>query len=137
MSLPARDFSIRCTALVLLTAIGSGGSAPAAVRQAPVRQHQGTASIDGQAGTSRPVSSSDTWNRPRTEEAAVERREMVRRQIEARGINDPEVLAAMRNVPRHWFVSSRSRKLVHSDRPLPISDGREGPLFQQVQVLSR
>ncbi len=100
------------------------GSAPAAVRQAPVRQQQSTTSIDGQPGALRPVSTGDTWNRPRTEEAAARRREMVSRQIEARGVADPKVLDAMRNVPRHWFVSSRSRNLAYSDRPLPIGDGQ-------------
>ena len=85
------------------------GSAQAAVRQ---------------AGASRPVSAGGTWNRPRTEEAAAERRDMVSRHIEARGVGDPKVLDAMRNVPRHWFVSSRSRNLAYSDRPLPIGDGQ-------------
>ncbi|MCH8880546.1 MAG: protein-L-isoaspartate(D-aspartate) O-methyltransferase [Planctomycetes bacterium] len=124
MSIPAQHSSIGCAALVLLTAIVSAGSAPAAVRQAPVSQQQSTTSIDGQAGASRPVSTRDTWNRPRTEEAAAKRREMVSRQIEARGVSDPKVLDAMRNVPRHWFVSSRSRNLAYSDRPLPIGDGQ-------------
>ena len=34
-----------------------------------------------------------------------QREEMVKRQIEARGISDTGVLAAMRKVPRHLFVS--------------------------------
>ena len=124
MLIPAQHSSIPCTALVLLTAIVSAGSAPAAVGQAPLRQQQSTTSIDGKAGASRPVSTRDTWNRPRTEEAAAERREMVSRQIVARGVADPKVLDAMRNVPRHWFVSSRLRNLAYSDRPLPIDDGQ-------------
>jgi protein-L-isoaspartate(D-aspartate) O-methyltransferase len=31
--------------------------------------------------------------------------EMVRKQIEVRGVSDPKVLEAMRKVPRHHFVS--------------------------------
>ena len=38
------------------------------------------------------------------------REEMVRSQIEARGIKDPRVLAAFRMVPRHLFVSEALRE---------------------------
>jgi hypothetical protein len=41
---------------------------------------------------------------PRTSERAAERERMVAEQIEARGVHDPLVLAALRAVPRHWFV---------------------------------
>ncbi len=52
------------------------------------------------------------------------RREMVRRQIEARGIRNPRVLAAMRKVPRHEFVPERVRRLAYADGPLPIGHGQ-------------
>ena len=45
---------------------------------------------------------------------------MVNRQIAARGIGDQRVLAAMGNVPRHWFVPQRSARQAYDDRPLPI-----------------
>jgi protein-L-isoaspartate(D-aspartate) O-methyltransferase len=45
---------------------------------------------------------------------------MVRDQIEARGVRDPAVLAAMRKVPRHEFVPEPARALAYADRPLPI-----------------
>lgn len=51
-----------------------------------------------------------------------QREEMVKRQIEARGINDTDVLAAMRNVPRHRFVSEALRDQAYGDFPLPIGD---------------
>jgi protein-L-isoaspartate(D-aspartate) O-methyltransferase len=51
-----------------------------------------------------------------------QREEMVKRQIEARGINDSGVLAAMRNVPRHRFVSEALRDQAYGDFPLPIGD---------------
>lgn len=51
----------------------------------------------------------------------AERRElMVRRDIEARGITDPRVLAAMRRVPRERFVPARSRDAAYDDGALPI-----------------
>ncbi|MDP4858235.1 MAG: protein-L-isoaspartate(D-aspartate) O-methyltransferase [Desulfobacterales bacterium] len=52
------------------------------------------------------------------------RDDMVRVQIETRGIKDPRVLAAMREVPRHLFVPQALRSKAYTDRPLPIGDGQ-------------
>ncbi|MDE0237232.1 MAG: protein-L-isoaspartate(D-aspartate) O-methyltransferase [bacterium] len=49
---------------------------------------------------------------------------MVRRQIEGRGVRDPRVLAAMRSVPRHRFVSRTLAGDAYKDHPLPISAGQ-------------
>ncbi len=55
----------------------------------------------------------------------VELRErMVREQIEARGVADPRVLAAMRRVPRHVFVPDASEELAYADMPLRIGWGQ-------------
>jgi len=54
------------------------------------------------------------------DEYASLRLAMVERQIEARGISDARVLAAMRSVPRHEFVPESSRAAAYEDRPLPI-----------------
>jgi len=51
-----------------------------------------------------------------------QRQEMVRRQIEARGVTDPKVLAAMQKVPRHLFVSDALRDQAYGDFPLPIGE---------------
>jgi protein-L-isoaspartate(D-aspartate) O-methyltransferase len=51
---------------------------------------------------------------------ARQREEMVLRQIEDRGITDARVLAAMRRVPRHLFVSEALRDQAYGDFPLPI-----------------
>ena len=50
------------------------------------------------------------------------REEMVRQQVEARGIADPAVLAALRQVPRHIFVSEALRDQAYGDFPLPIGE---------------
>lgn len=52
---------------------------------------------------------------------AKPRRRMVREQIEQRGIRDPEVLEAMRRVPRHLFVDSA---WAYEDRALPLAHGQ-------------
>jgi protein-L-isoaspartate(D-aspartate) O-methyltransferase len=57
--------------------------------------------------------------RPATDEEA--REWMVRDQLEPRGIRDPEVLAAMRRVPRHRFVDSAS---AYDDRALSLAHGQ-------------
>src|SRR6056297_2081603 len=51
---------------------------------------------------------------------ARERAEMVRNQIQARGIGDPRLLEAFRTVKRHLFVPEASRELAYTDQPLSI-----------------
>ena len=50
------------------------------------------------------------------------REEMVKKQIEVRGITDPYVLGAMRKVPRHLFVSEALMDQAYGDFPLPIGE---------------
>ena len=52
------------------------------------------------------------------------RLQMVREQLEGRGICDPHVLAAMGEVPRHEFVSQELRADAYEDHPLPIGGGQ-------------
>ncbi len=52
------------------------------------------------------------------------RQEMVDDTIEARGINDPKVLEAMRSVPRHLFVPPDYLEFAYNDNPLPIGYGQ-------------
>nr|WP_262984819.1 methyltransferase domain-containing protein [Sphingomonas daechungensis] len=52
------------------------------------------------------------------------RERMVRRQIEARGLNSPTILDAFRNVPREDFVSAGSASAAYEDHPLPIEAGQ-------------
>jgi protein-L-isoaspartate(D-aspartate) O-methyltransferase len=51
-----------------------------------------------------------------------QREEMVRNQLEARGIRDPQVLSAFRQIPRHLFVSEALREQAYGDYPLPIGE---------------
>jgi protein-L-isoaspartate(D-aspartate) O-methyltransferase len=55
---------------------------------------------------------------------AAAREEMVREQIEARGVRTATVLQAMRKVPRHEFVPESARRFAYDDRPLPIGHGQ-------------
>ena len=67
-------------------------------------------------------------NRPRLspeeERFAEERREMVMIQMEARGVENKAVLAAMRKVPRHRFVPRMTKNMAYMDSPLPIGEGQ-------------
>ena len=49
---------------------------------------------------------------------------MVERQIEARGIRNPLVLAAMREIPRHVFIPPPYDQSAYDDNPLPIGNGQ-------------
>lgn len=48
----------------------------------------------------------------------------VQSQIASRGVRDSRVLAAMRAVPREFFVSEALRKRAYEDAPLPIGSGQ-------------
>lgn len=49
---------------------------------------------------------------------------MVKKQIELRGIHDKNTLNAMRTVERHLFVPRINRDRAYEDRPLPIGYGQ-------------
>jgi len=55
---------------------------------------------------------------------AEERHRMVEHQIEARGIHNPRVLAAMREIPRHLFIPPPFDQSAYDDNPLPIGNGQ-------------
>lgn len=61
---------------------------------------------------------------PAFTQRVVERARMVDWQIEGRGIKDPNVLTAMRVVPRHVFVPQTEDRYAYADRPLPIGHGQ-------------
>jgi len=71
----------------------------------------------------------DKPSRPQHSHAAFkerirEREKMVADDIAGRDINDPNVLKAMRLVPRHAFVRDREQQLAYSNYPLPIDFGQ-------------
>jgi protein-L-isoaspartate(D-aspartate) O-methyltransferase len=53
-----------------------------------------------------------------------QRQQMVKRQIEARGVKQPEVLRAMRAVPREAFLPAHLEEFAYEDTPLPIEEGQ-------------
>ena len=52
------------------------------------------------------------------------RTQMIDMHLTPRGIWNPAVLKAMKQVPRHEFVPQHIRKLAYADRPLPIGEGQ-------------
>ncbi len=58
------------------------------------------------------------------ESFTMQRDAMVREQIEARGVRDPRVLAALRRVPRERFVLPDATSLAYQDSPLTIGHGQ-------------
>jgi protein-L-isoaspartate(D-aspartate) O-methyltransferase len=59
-----------------------------------------------------------------SESTLKQRFEMVKYQIEARGIRDLRVLEAMREIPRHLFVPEPYREAAYRDSPLPIGESQ-------------
>ena len=52
------------------------------------------------------------------------RNQLVEKHIKAKGISDPNVLAAMQAVTRHNFVPPDLLSVAYADRPLPIGEGQ-------------
>jgi protein-L-isoaspartate(D-aspartate) O-methyltransferase len=52
------------------------------------------------------------------------REHMVAAQIAGRGVRDPRVLDAMRQVPREVFVGEGMEEFAYEDSPLPIAEGQ-------------
>lgn len=52
------------------------------------------------------------------------RHQMVKTQIESRGISDPKVLKAFQKVERHKFVLPETISRAYEDYPLPIDEGQ-------------
>ncbi len=60
----------------------------------------------------------------RKPERAKERLEMVSSQIKARGVRNPRVLEAMRQVERHRFIPADGQASAYRDGPVPIGQGQ-------------
>ena len=63
-------------------------------------------------------------NHPAFSERIKEREKMVATQIQARGVSDPNVLAALRTVPRHALIRAGEQRYAYGDHPLPIGQGQ-------------
>ena len=60
----------------------------------------------------------------KTPDFAKARKRMIDKQIARRGIGDPRVLAALREVPREAFVDPGLKEFAYEDSPLPIAEGQ-------------
>lgn len=54
----------------------------------------------------------------------VTRKRMISQQLKSRGIHHPEVLSAMKDVPREEFVGEKLIEFAYRDAPLPIEEGQ-------------
>jgi protein-L-isoaspartate(D-aspartate) O-methyltransferase len=84
----------------------------------------GLASLIGVGSVGRNLAARGQESGALDEAAFAARRLRLVAEIEARGINHPAVLRAMRTVPRHRFVPERFRPLAYEDEPLPIGAGQ-------------
>src|SRR4030042_6257896 len=61
-----------------------------------------------------------TGNPQSAQEFTKQREQMVKWQIEARGVSDKRILDAMRKVERHLFVPPELATYAYADKPLPV-----------------
>ncbi len=52
------------------------------------------------------------------------RLEMIERQLQRRGINNPDIIQAFESIPRHLFIPDFPLAEAYSDQPLPIKAGQ-------------
>jgi protein-L-isoaspartate(D-aspartate) O-methyltransferase len=91
-------------------------------RAAPTRRNE---VVWPTAAAARKLSSADPKREDRSMATASSPRDlMVAQQIAARGVQDPGVLEAMREVPRSAFVPAELAEFAHHDAPLPIAAGQ-------------
>jgi protein-L-isoaspartate(D-aspartate) O-methyltransferase len=86
------------------------------VRTIPIALTLLAAGIQSAADASAPVVEGKSPER--------ERQDMVDSQIAARDVRNPDVLKAVRTVPRHRFVPKSLQESAYEDRPLPIGHGQ-------------
>ncbi len=108
--------------LLALWALGCAG--PARPTPSPAPSPTGAALTTGLASPEATVTGAPAPTPTTLDPFAEARERMVREQIEARGVRDPAVLAAMRAVPRHKFVPERYLDQAYADHPLPIGYGQ-------------
>lgn len=113
-SSPHRPSVIIALALLVLALGVACGSQPAPVSPTP--------SSTAAQPTLRERATATTV--PAGDPFVTQRQRMVDQQISARGVSDPLVLRAMRQVPRHEFVPGDLIDQAYADHPLPIGYGQ-------------
>ena len=64
------------------------------------------------------------WTHPRSDERLKDREELVRVLKRRYQMTDPNVLRAMGDVPRHWFMPTNVQRVAYVDCPQPIGYGQ-------------
>jgi len=99
-------------------------SSPAKITQAGVSPKSPGSKDTPSRSVISAAADAEEWSRPRSDERLAERRQMVRHIRSMYGFDNETVLAALENVPRHWFVPSDSQHAAYADSPLAIGSGQ-------------
>jgi len=67
----------------------------------------------------------------------IDRKNMVRNQIRAIGVDDNNVIGAMLEIPRHEFVSRKFSSVAYSDAELPILDDDNKKLIARPEMIAK
>ncbi len=109
---------------LLLLLLGLGGSPSCGRGSACTGRRNAVVDTNDKSGRSELHADGKSTRHPAFGERVRERERMVALQIHAREIRDPNVLRALRTVPRHAFVPPEQRAHAHEDRPLYIGHGQ-------------
>lgn len=113
--------------ILSLSIIGILSCEEAGTSPAPARASQASPEDSNQPGRADPNDKRPLrplHKHPAFNERTKERRTMVAAQIQAREVKDPNVLKAMRTVPRHAFIPANVQSQAYYDHPLPIGEGQ-------------
>ena len=113
--------------ILSLSIIGILACEKAGTSSVPARASQGSPDDANQAGRADPNDKRPL--RPLHKAVAFrerikERQRMVVGQIQARGVKDPNVLKAIRIVPRHALMPQNEQRYAYFDQPRPIEHGQ-------------
>jgi protein-L-isoaspartate(D-aspartate) O-methyltransferase len=111
MIIPETKFRSFTKPFILLTIIGITAGCD---RPAPSEPEPDTIQ------TISPSATGSTWPKPRTAEYADRRKQMVNHIVNAYDLDDPDILRALTDVPRHWFVPDYQIPRAYTDSPLSI-----------------
>lgn len=116
------SFYLLIPAILLVWAAGSRQTCIGAASKPPGKENQShnTKSTPEQDPNAAAISQAADWPHPRCDERLDERKKMVNWIQYQYGLHDPKTLAAMLNVPRHWFVPAKRQDAAYRDSPLPI-----------------
>ncbi len=124
LSLDAAILLLVCVGGLLLLSCKKQPALPRPVSDTPPESPSNEPEITPAQTTESAKTEPPAWPHPRSDEREDDRRRMAGVIERVYGLKDKQALAAIRNVPRHWFVPDHLQAQAYFDGPLPIGQGQ-------------